>query len=112
MEILLDNNQLVIEELFDIISIYKVKYNSKNKLPDDTYKYLRAAIKLDKEIGNTTKFFIDEIEKDNFTNLNSKQLELVCLPAKNYENTIKYFNIKHILVWWSLKQFTVIFYIH
>lgn len=100
MEILSAHNQLVIEELYDIISIYKIKYNSKNKLPDDTYKYLKAAIKLDKELGNTTKIFIDEIETDNFTNMNSKQLELVCGAVKNYnENTNKYYNIKHILVW-------------
>ncbi|XP_026810785.1 uncharacterized protein LOC113552228 [Rhopalosiphum maidis] len=98
LEILLAHNQLVIEELYDIISIYKIKYNSKNKLPDDTYKYLKAAIKLDKELENTTKLFIDEIEKDNFTNMNSKQLELVCGAVKNYnENTNKYYNIKHIL---------------
>lgn len=100
MEILLAHNQLVIEELYDIISVYKLKYNSKHKLPDDTFKYLKAAIKLDKELGNTNKIFIDEIEKDNFTNMNSKQLELVCGPIKNcIENTNKYYNIKHILVW-------------
>lgn len=99
MEILFAHNQLVIEELFDFISIYKVKYNTKNNLPDDTYKSLRAAIKLDKELENTNKFFVDEIEKDNFTNFNSKQLELVCGPVKNSnENTVKYYSIKHILV--------------
>jgi len=100
LEILSAHNQLVIEELYDIISIYKLKCNSKNKLPDDTYKSLRTAIKLDKELENTTKFFIDEIEKDNFTNFNSKQLESMCGPVNNSnENTIKYYNIKHILVW-------------
>jgi len=100
LEILLAHNQLVIEELYDIISIYKLKYNLKQKLPDDTYKYLKAAIKLDKELGNTNKLFIDEIEKDNFTNMHSKHLELVCGPVKNFnENTNKYYSIKHILVW-------------
>lgn len=100
MELLFAYNQLVIEELYDIISIYKVKCNSKNKLPDDTYKSLRAAIKLDKELGNTTKFYIDVIEKDNFTNFYSKQLELVCGPVnRSNENTVKYYNIKQILVW-------------
>lgn len=96
------HNQLVIDELLDIISIYKVKYKLQNKLPDDTYKSLRAAIKLDKELENTTKFFIDEIEEDKFTNFNSYQLELICGPMKNSnENTIRYYNIKHIMVWWT-----------
>lgn len=99
MEIVFAQNQLVIEELYDIISIYKLKYNLKNKLPDDIYKSLRTAIKLDKEMRNTTKFFIDEIENDNFTNFNSKQLELVCGSVNSSnENIIKYYNIKHILV--------------
>lgn len=100
MEIVFAHNQLVIEELYDIISIFKLKYTLKNKLPDDIYKSLRIATKLDKEMRNTTKFFINEIENDNFTNFNSKQLELVGGSLNSSkENTIKYYNIKHILVW-------------
>lgn len=85
--------------MYNIISIYKIKYSSKNKLPDDIYKSLKAAIKLDKELENTTKYFIEEIEKENFTNFNSKQLELLCGFVKDFnENTNKYYNIKHVQV--------------
>lgn len=99
MEILFDCNHLIIDDIYTFISIYKIKYNSNNKLPDDTYKSLKSAIKLEKEIGNTTKTIIEEIEKENVINSNTKQLESVCESIKDSKNIIKYSNIKHIQVY-------------
>lgn len=100
MELLFDNNRLIIEELYDIISVYKVKYGLKNKLPDDTFKSLKYAIKLDKDIGNTNKSIIEEMEKEHLIEFNAKQLELVCESIKDFnENaTRKYYNIKQVQV--------------
>lgn len=99
MELLFENNRILIEEILNIISLYKVKYHFNNKLPDDTYKSLKAAIKLDKEIENTNKMFIDEIENENLINSSSKLLELFCGSLKNYdENPMKYYNIKYVQV--------------
>lgn len=76
-----------------------MKYNSKNKLPDDTYKFLKSAIRLEKDIENTTKTIIEEIEKENLINSITKQLESVCESTKkDNENMIKYSNIKHVQV--------------
>lgn len=76
-----------------------MKYNSKNKLPDDTYKSLKSAIRLEKDIENTTKTIIEEIEKENLINSITKQLESVCESTKkDNENMIKYSNIKHVQV--------------
>lgn len=87
------------DELYNILSLIKVKYNSKNKLPDDTHKSLKSAIKLEKEIENTTKTIIEEIENENLIDSNSKQLELVMDSVRNSnEKQIKYYNIKHIQV--------------
>lgn len=100
MELLFDNNRLTIEELYDIISVYKVKYGLKNKLPDDTFKSLKSAIKLDKDIGNTNKFIIEEMEKENLIESNAKQLKLVCESIKdsNKNANRKYYNIKQLQV--------------
>lgn len=99
MERLIDYNHLIIDDIYTIISIYKIKNNSKNKLPDDTYKSLKSAIKLEKEIENTIKTIIEEIEKDSLINSNTKQLESVCESIKkNNKNIIKYSNIKHVQV--------------
>lgn len=96
---LFDNNHIEIEGLYNIISLYKVKSSSKNKLPDEIYKYLKSAIKLEKDIENITKIVIDEIEKENFNSSNIKQLEFVCDSIKkSNENTTNYYNIKHIQV--------------
>lgn len=100
MDVLFNNNHTVIEDLYNYISIHKVHYNSKNKIPDDLFKYLKTAVKLEKEIENTTKIIIEEIEKENLFNLNSKQLILVCEFLKNSnKNAIKYYSIKHVQVY-------------
>lgn len=99
MELLFDNNHISIEELYNILSLYKVKYSLTNKLPDETYKYLKSAIKLEKEIENSTKIIIEEIEKENFNDSISKQLEFVYESVKiSNENKTNYYNIKHVQV--------------
>lgn len=99
MEELLNSNHKCIEDLYNIISIFKVKYNSKNKLPDDVHKSLKSAIKLDKEIKYSTKCIIEDMEKENSVNSNSKQLQLVCESVKSsFINTGKFYNIKHVQV--------------
>lgn len=85
--------------MYDIISIYKVQYSSKNKIPDDSFKYLKAAVKLEKEIENTTKIITEEAEKENLFSFNYKQLELVYETIQNSnKNPIKYYSIKHVQV--------------
>jgi len=97
MEKLFHYNHIIIDDIYTIISIYKIKNNSKNKLPDDTYKSLKSAIKLEKEIENTTKTILEEIEKENLINSNTNHLKSVCESIKkNNEKIIKYSNIKHI----------------
>lgn len=99
MEILVDYNHLIIEDTFNIISLYKVKYNLKSNLTDKIYKLLKSAIKLDKVFENNRSIFIEEIEKENIINSSSEQLELVSKSLKNaIENQIKYFNFKDIQV--------------
>lgn len=100
MGLLFDNNRLLIEELFDIISVYKIKYGLKNKLPDDTFKSLKYAIKLDKDIRNMDESIIEEIEKENLIESNVKQFELIRGSANesNENTTRKYYNIKHVQV--------------
>lgn len=76
-----------------------MKYNSKNKLPDDAHKSLKSAIKLENEIINSTKCIIEDIEKESSIHSNSKQLQLVCESIKSsFTNTGKYYNIKHVQV--------------
>lgn len=99
MHQLFDLNSKNKEELYNILSLIKIKYNSKNKLPDDTYKSLKSAIKLEKEIENTTKAIIEEIDSEKLNGLNSKELELVLGSVRNSnEKQIKYYHIKHIQV--------------
>lgn len=100
MELLFDNNHTSIKELYNIISLYKVKYSLKNKLPDDTYKSLKSAIKLEKEIEISIKIIVEELEKENIKHSNSKQLEFVLESVKNSnENKTMYYNLKHVQVW-------------
>lgn len=81
------------------MSISNVKYSPKNKLPDEIHKSLKCAIKQENDIRNSTKLVIEEIEKENLTNSNSKQLQLIFGSVKNaYINTGKYYNIKHVQV--------------
>lgn len=88
-----------IEELYTILSLYKVKCSLKNKLPDETYKSLKSAIKLEKKIENSTKIIVEEIEKENFNHSISKQLEFMCESVKNSnKNKTNYYNIKHVQV--------------
>lgn len=99
MEELLNCNHTCLEDLYNITSISKVKYSSKNKLPDDVHKSLKSAIKLEKEIRNSTKNIIEDIEKESSINSNSNQLQLVCESIKSsVANTGKYYNIKHVQV--------------
>lgn len=99
MELLIDYNHSIIEDIFNIISLYKVKYHLKMKLPDNIYKSLKSALKLEKEFENTSSIFIEEIEKENVINSKSEQLLLVYRSLKNsFENPIKYYNIKHVQV--------------
>lgn len=100
MELLFVNNRLIIDELYDIISIYKVKYGLKNKLPDDTFKSLKSGLKLDKDITNMIKSIVKEMEKENLLDSNAKQLKLICGSIKDFnENmTRKYYNIEHVQV--------------
>lgn len=99
MEELFNCNHTCVEDLYNILSVSKVKYSSHNKLPDDEHKSLKSAIKLEKEIRNSTKSIIEDIEKENSINSNSNQLQLVCESIKSwYTNTGKYYNIKHVQV--------------
>lgn len=104
MELLLDNNHTIIEDLYNIISIHKVKNNPKSKFPDELYKTLKSAKKLEKEIENTTKITINEAENDNFNSFNFKQLESICDSIKlNNKYTTKYYNIKQVQVLLTLE---------
>lgn len=85
--------------MYSIISLFRSKPNSKNKIPDDLYKALKTAHKLEKEIESTTQQTIEEIEKENVNNLNSKQLESVCKLGKPWnDNAPMYHNLKQIQV--------------
>lgn len=100
MDTLTDLNRSVIKELYDILSLYKTKqYCSKNKFSVDPFKLLKSAIKLEKEMGITTDIIMKEIEKENLLDINNKQLQLSCAPAKVFkESAVKYYNIKHVQV--------------
>lgn len=99
MDELLNFNHTCLEDLYNIISVSKVKYSSNNKLQDDIHKSLKSAMKLEKEIRNTTINIIEDIEKESSINLNSNQLHLVCESVKSsFTNTGKYYNIKHVQV--------------
>lgn len=100
LEIQFNYNHILIEELYTIISTYyKTRNHSKNKVPDDVLKTLRAAIKLEKEIDSTTKTVIEDGVKENSSNFNSKESESVCESVRNSnKNTIKYYNINHVQV--------------
>lgn len=91
---------MVIEDLYNIIRFYNVKNNAKYKLPEETYKTLKSANKLENEIGNTTQIIINQAEIDNSNRFNSKQLESTCDTLRNYNKyTTKYYNIKHVQVY-------------
>lgn len=82
-----------------MISLYKLKYSTKFKFPDDAYKSIKSAIKLDKNIEITMDIIVKEIEKLNLLSANYKKLELVCESAKgSNEKTKNYYNIKHVQV--------------
>lgn len=85
--------------MYNIISLYKLKYSTKFKLPDDAYKSIKSGIKLDKDIEITMDNIVKEIEKLNLISANCKQLELACESAKDSnEKTNKYYNIRHVQV--------------
>lgn len=99
LETLSVQNHTVIEDMYNIISLYKLKYSTKFKLPDDAHKAIKSAIKLDTDIEITMNIIVEEIEKLNLISANYKQLELACESAKgSNEKTKKYFNIRHVQV--------------
>lgn len=99
MDTLIDHDRSVIKEFYHVLSFYKTKYSLKHKFSEDPYKSLKSAIKLEKEMENTGNILMDEIEKENLIDINNKQLQLSCAPAKVFkENAIKYYNIKHVQV--------------
>lgn len=99
MELLLDNNHTIIEDLYNIISLHKVKNTPKSKFPDELYKTLKSATKLEKDIENTTQITINEVENDNLNSFNSKELGSICDAVKhNNKYTTRYYNIKQVQV--------------
>jgi len=100
LETIIDYNRIVIEDVFNVISFFKIKGSLKNKLSEDPYKLLKNATKLEKEIENTIQSVIEEIEKENSIIENVKQLDLMSGSVENSkENGIKYYNIKHVQVY-------------
>lgn len=99
LETLSDQNHTAIEDVYNIISLYKLKYSTTFKLPDDAYKSIKSGLKLEKDIENTMDIIVKEMEKLNLIGVNYKQLELACESAKgSNEKTKKYCNIRHVQV--------------